>query len=45
MGNDTEWFGEMLRALIEVARPNSGLDDQGKEFLNDMLDGIQEQLE
>jgi hypothetical protein len=35
----------MLRALIEVARPNSGLDERGKEFLNDMLDGIQEQLE
>jgi hypothetical protein len=44
-GDDTGWFDEMLRALIEVARPNSGLDERGKEFLNDMLDGIQEQLE
>ena len=40
MGNDTEWFGYMLDAVLEVARPNSGLDGQAREFLKDMRDGI-----
>ena len=35
-----EWFGYMLDAVLEVARPNSGLDGQAREFLKDMRDGI-----
>jgi hypothetical protein len=40
MGDHTEWLGYMLDALLEVARPNSGLDGRAREFLNDMLEGI-----
>lgn len=40
MGDDTEWFGYMLDAVLEVARPNSGLDRQARQFLKDMRDGI-----
>jgi hypothetical protein len=40
MGDHTEWFGYMLDAFLEVARPNSGLDGQAREFLKDMRDGI-----
>ena len=40
MGDHTEWFGYMLDAVLEVARPNSGLDGQAREFLKDMRDGI-----
>jgi hypothetical protein len=39
-GNHTEWFGYMLDAVLEVARPNSGLDGEARQFLNDMRDGI-----
>jgi hypothetical protein len=39
-GDHTEWFGYMLDAVLEVARPNSGLDGQAREFLKDMRDGI-----
>jgi hypothetical protein len=40
MGDQAEWFGYMLDAVLEVARPNSGLDGQAREFLKDMRDGI-----
>src|SRR5438874_550393 len=40
MGDDTEWLGYMLDAVLEVARPNSGLDGQAREFLKDMCEGI-----
>jgi len=40
MGDHTEWFGYMLDAVLEVARPNSGLHGQAREFLKDMRDGI-----
>jgi hypothetical protein len=40
MGDDTSWFSVMLTALVEVARPNSGLDECGQEFLEDMREGI-----
>lgn len=45
MDEDTEWFRDMLMALLEVARPNTGLDDEDKEFLRDMLTGINSMLE
>lgn len=40
MGDHTDWFGYMLDAVLEVARPNSGLDGRAREFLEDMRDGI-----
>jgi len=40
MGEDTSWFEHMLDALLEVARPNTGLDPEGKAFLADMVRGI-----
>src|ERR1700681_4592242 len=45
MGDNVQWFGDMLLALVEVARPNVGLDDRSKEFLRDILDGIQQELD
>jgi hypothetical protein len=45
MGDDTDWFEYTLRALLEVARPNSGLEVSGKAFLLDMEQGIQSLLE
>lgn len=45
MDDDTSWFVRTLRALLEVACPNSGLDEQGQEFLQDMLAGIEEARE
>jgi hypothetical protein len=30
----------MLDAVLEVARPNSGLDGQAREFLKDLLNGV-----
>jgi hypothetical protein len=44
IGDDTDWFEHMLQALLEVARPNSGLDQSGREFLADMIDGIQSSM-
>jgi hypothetical protein len=38
--DDTQWFSNMLDALLEVARPNSGLNEEGRAFLKDMLEGI-----
>jgi hypothetical protein len=43
-GDDTLWFEFMLSAVVEVARPNSGLDQDGQAILHDMLDGIQSSL-
>jgi hypothetical protein len=40
MADDTDWFGNMLDAVLEVARPNSALDGSAREFLKDMRDGI-----
>lgn len=40
MGDDVQWFENMLQALVEIARPNTGLDQRSKPFLKDMLHGI-----
>lgn len=40
MGDDTRWFSTMLAAVLEIARPNSAVDDKGREFLSDMTEGI-----
>lgn len=38
-------FRIKLAVLIEVARPNSGLDDDGLKFLSDMNEGIRSLLQ
>jgi hypothetical protein len=43
--DDTDWFEYTLRALLEVARPNSVLEVSGKAFLLDIEAGIHSQLE
>jgi hypothetical protein len=45
MGDNTEWFTNMLTAVIEVARPNTAVDGEAKLFLRDMLHGINSLLE
>lgn len=40
MGDDTQWFSNMLSAVLEIARPNTGIDEDNKEFLRDMTEGI-----
>jgi hypothetical protein len=44
MDEDTRWFYDMLRVVLEIARPNTGIDEENKAFLRDMLNGIQESL-
>ncbi|MDB5601184.1 MAG: hypothetical protein JWN71_3228 [Xanthobacteraceae bacterium] len=39
-GDNIYWFEDILGTLIEIARPNTGLDERGREFLQDMADGI-----
>ena len=38
--DDIQWFSNTLRALIEVACPNAGLEGEAREFLVDMNRGI-----
>jgi hypothetical protein len=40
MGDDTQWFSNMLTVVLEIARPNSAVDKTGKAFLRDMIHGI-----
>lgn len=44
MDDDTRWFYNMLQVVLEIARPNTGIDEENKEFLRDMLQGIEEAL-
>jgi hypothetical protein len=44
LDDNTVWFSEMLRAVLEIARPNAAVDDENKEFLRDMLHGIKRSL-
>jgi hypothetical protein len=44
MDEDTQWFYEMLRVVLEIARPNTVVDDENKAFLQDMLHGIGKSL-
>ena len=44
MDDNTVWFSEMLRAVLEIARPNTGVDEENKEFLRDMRNGIEVSL-
>jgi hypothetical protein len=45
MDDDTGWFHDMLRVVLEIARPNTGVDEENEEFLRDMLQGIEQSLE
>lgn len=45
MEEDTQWFTNMLLVVLEIARPNSSVDERGREFLRDMLDGITSTLD
>src|SRR6266508_2085904 len=40
MDENTSWFYDMLRVVLEIARPNTGVNDENKQFLKDMLYGI-----
>src|SRR5579871_4366496 len=40
MDDDTVWFSNMLDAVIEIARPNTGLRGEARAFLRDLLEGI-----
>ena len=41
MGNDTRWFTDMLTAVLELARPNSGaVEGDALKFLQDVQEGI-----
>jgi hypothetical protein len=44
MEEDTFWFFNMLRVVLEIARPNTGIEPGNKEFLKDMIHGIAESL-
>jgi len=44
MGDNIEWFDYTLQALLEIARPSAGVNEENKAFLRDMLDGIQDSL-
>jgi hypothetical protein len=44
MEEDTRWFTEMMRAVLEIARPNTAVDADNKEFLQDLLQGIERSL-
>ena len=44
MDDNTAWFSEMLRAVLEIARPNTGVDEENKAFLRDMREGIDQVL-
>jgi len=44
MDDDTGWFYDMLRVVLEIARPNTGVEEDNKEFLRDMLQGIEQSL-
>jgi len=44
MDEDTGWFYDMLRVVLEIARPNTGVEEENKEFLRDMLQGIEQSL-
>jgi len=40
MRDNTEWFSNMLDALLEVACPNSQLEGEARKFLKDLINGI-----
>lgn len=45
MEGDVEAFASMLEALIELACPNTGVDDDQEQFFKDIEEGIREARE
>ncbi|MBI3699427.1 MAG: hypothetical protein HY242_03140 [Afipia sp.] len=45
MDDDTGWFYDMLRVVLDIARPNTSVAAEDKEFLRDMLEGIGKSLQ
>jgi hypothetical protein len=43
-GTDMEWFRDTLAVLMELAVPNSGLDEEAARFLPCVQEGIRESL-
>jgi hypothetical protein len=44
MDDKTGWFYEMLRAVLEIARPNTMVAENNKAFLRDLQRGIEMSL-
>jgi hypothetical protein len=44
MDDNTMWFYNMASVLMEIARPNTVVDERGKPFLEEMLTGINKSL-
>jgi hypothetical protein len=44
MDDNMGWFYDMLRVVLEIARPNTAVNQENKEFLRDMLQGIGQSL-
>jgi hypothetical protein len=44
MDDNTMWFYNMLSVVVEIARPNTAVDERGKPFLKEMQTGINESL-
>jgi len=43
-GTDTGWFRDTLAVLMELAVPNTGLDEEPAQFLYNIQEGIRESL-
>ncbi|PWF23220.1 hypothetical protein [Corticimicrobacter populi] len=43
-GTDTQWFRNALAVLMELAVPNTGLDEEVAQFLSYVQEGIRESL-
>lgn len=44
MDDDTHWLYSMLSVVVEIARPNTIVDERGKPFLEEMKKGIDHML-
>jgi len=45
MDVDARWFNDVLGTVLEIARPNSGIEERDKKFLKEMLRGIHSLLD
>ena len=44
MGTDIQWFRDALAVLMELAVPNTGLDEEAAQFLSYVQEGVRESL-
>ena len=44
IGTDTAWFRDALTVLMELAVPNTGLDQEASQFLSCVQEGIRDSL-